>query len=338
MMLVDIPSETNVNNGTNLALQSDFLQNYITPKTGFNLDQNLRHILTREDINDHDKWKLYNQSLQRFLFLLDEERRKNPYQNIFNKTPSSKQYNSYTTQMIPPTNRNYGTFVKDIQRPPIDSVQNINSRAYNHHIQRGQYDFSPRKRVEYNHTSENSIDDTNFQSALDVPLPLSDIPSDEEGEENEEQQKKLMKRKMFDTPGIQKKQLRKQKRPIYSYGFEPLQRWAVKQKAKTNKNRLQSLLHSLPPTSQQHENDEVEIMDIEPSSRKRKHEIEETVPDKMLRLDSPYPHNQIRRAPISLSRLPYPLTEEYIRRILKEDKEKLKIKKWEKLPQRLARQ
>lgn len=78
MMLVDIPNvqnnESYVNN--DLVSRTSFAENYIKPQTAFNLDQDLRNILNRPDLDDHEKWMLYNQSHQRFLFLLDEERKK----------------------------------------------------------------------------------------------------------------------------------------------------------------------------------------------------------------------------------------------------------------------
>lgn len=351
MMLVDIPNETNETSGIDLALQSNFLQNYIAPKSGYNLDRELRQILSRDDISDHDKWRQYNQSLQRFHFLLDEERRKNPYQNIdiFNRAPSLKHHNPLTRHMVPSTNRNYGAYVNNIPRVKhqIDTVQNIKetdftNRAYNQNIERGQYDFSPRKANEkYDRAIfDNSIDDSRFQSALDIALPLSESSSDneEEVEENGQQKKVTTKRKSDETPGIRKKQLRKEEKTIYSQGLVPLQRWLLNQKAKSNQNKLRSLLHSIPSTSKQHEYDEIEMMDIEPISRKRRHEMEETVPSKTLRLHSAHPYEQSRRATISMSRLPYPLTEESIKKILKEDKNKVKIKKWESLPRRTTRQ
>lgn len=102
MMLVDIPNvqnnESYVNN--DLVSRTSFAENYIKPQTAFNLDQDLRNILNRPDLDDHEKWMLYNQSHQRFLFLLDEERKKNNNQNkfsnvnIFNKFPSAKSHNS----------------------------------------------------------------------------------------------------------------------------------------------------------------------------------------------------------------------------------------------------
>lgn len=104
MMLVDIPNVQNNESYANndLVSRTSFAENYIKPQTAFNLDQDLRNILNRTDLDDHEKWMLYNQSHQRFLFLLDEERKKNINNNknkfsnvnVFNKFPSAKSHNS----------------------------------------------------------------------------------------------------------------------------------------------------------------------------------------------------------------------------------------------------
>lgn len=344
MVLVDLPNEVNDNRTNDLFPQSDFLPNYIAPKTGFNLDNELRQILMRDDISDHDKWQLYNQSFQRFLFLLDEERRKNIFQNfnVFNKAPSSRNFNSLTRQMIPSSRQNFGVnklhtshknpFMEEAIRKVLKSNR---ADIYNQNFQRGQYDFSPYKTKEKNLDFSKSMNESHFQSALDLDLPSSDS-EEEENEESKKLERKATKRQLFDTPRAQKKHLRKEKKAIYSYGYEPLQRWVINTKANENRNKLKNILQSLPSTSQNQETDETEEMEIEEISRKRRHEREDIIPSKTLRLDTPFDTN--KRATVSLSRLPLPLTKERIQKILREDKKSVKIRKWEKTPKRITRQ
>lgn len=317
MMLVDIPHEQNQNTHTSLSDQSNFIQNYLSSKTAFNIDQELRNILNRVDLSDHEKWKLYNQSFQRFLFLLEEERRKKNhsfmFQNInaFNKAPSSMGYNSIS--------RNEAPYI----RTPIQGLEKFDEmkfpdsiNIYNPNNKKGHFDM-------------NRVEDSSDSDDMSL-------------EENELKQiRGSSKRESLTTPNIPRKHFRFEKKPIYSYMYAPpLQRWAIDMKGKVNKSKQQRLLTS--NSQYQHESDDdvimtpsTELMDTEESNRgrKRKHDEEDSIPNKIRALNSPS-----MKPTILLPRLPKSLTKEKIKQLIrKNEQNRVKISKWEKVPKQLRK-
>lgn len=66
MKLVDIDDVTHSSSGpSNHSMPSD--DNFITPRILSLLDNAMNDILNRSDVDDGEKWILYNQSLQRYL-------------------------------------------------------------------------------------------------------------------------------------------------------------------------------------------------------------------------------------------------------------------------------
>lgn len=94
MMLVEAPEETETNTQTKYVIRRDNdPQSYLRSETIPNLDSELKEILEQRDIPDRQKWQMYNQTLQRYLFFLNQEKSKNSFNSMlrryspFNKAP-----------------------------------------------------------------------------------------------------------------------------------------------------------------------------------------------------------------------------------------------------------
>lgn len=82
MMLVDVPN-THVGTAGEIHTNIHHLnrnyfdpKNYLRPNTLYNVGRELDALLNRTDISDREKWLLYNQTLRRFFFILNEAREK----------------------------------------------------------------------------------------------------------------------------------------------------------------------------------------------------------------------------------------------------------------------
>lgn len=340
MMLVEIPKD-NADFTKNLSSQSSFLQDFIIPKTAYNLDQELRQTLNRDDLSDHDKWLLYNQSLQRFLFLLDEERKKknNPFHNIksFNNSPLPTSHSTIRTHIGPSNNINSNRSEVPLIRNPIQGLEKFDrmelpdtiNNVYNRNKNAGHFDI-----YDDNHYQRFKRQKTNpdeYEQALSQPLPISNDTSSDEDIGEEEVRDKAIKRHSVETPGIKAKQYKREPKPIFSYlHAPPLQRWLIDLNTKQNAKRSRDLIN-FQSTIQKHSDDVmmspiVENMEVseEKNTRKRKHEKddEDIIPKKV-----PY---------VSLPRLPYPLTMRQINQLInKFNTNRVNIERWEELPRML---
>lgn len=274
MILVEAPIDQNekISDITrDIILKKQFDENYLKPNQIFNLDQELKQTLNRADLSDHEKWGLYNQTLQRFLFHLNEERRKNSvnkvFQTTFSKAPTIDDKFYYNRD--PPHIRN----------PVIGSEQmsklRFPSYLYNNlHTHNGHYDMSGRvfdqnlaeedldqPSVNETDESEDVDQDVFYQSACDNELPSDNDEDYEEIFNNPDDalfeselmdtseinvEKKGQKRTHDNYGVIKRKRTREEQKPIYSYAYgPPLQRWALNVKSQINKNKLKSVLNDL---------------------------------------------------------------------------------------------
>lgn len=141
MILVEAPvgEEETINRSRDLILKKQFDENYLKPNQIFDLDQELKRTLNRTDLDDHEKWALYNQTLQRFLFHINEERKKNSinkiFQTSFNRAPTINDKFYYNREA--PQIRNQFT----VQEP----TSKLRFQPYNNRSDKGQYDMSGRK-------------------------------------------------------------------------------------------------------------------------------------------------------------------------------------------------
>lgn len=280
MILVEAPiGEVEKTSETvrDLILKKQFDENYLKPNRIFDLDQELKRTLNRSDLDDHEKWTLYNQTLQRFLFHINEERKSNSlnklFQTSFNTAPTIKDKFHYNREA--PHIRN-SVFVPE----PIPKLR---FPLYNNQFDKGQYDMSGRKYEQDRINKEqealaNADQDSLYQSAREIALPVDDESDYEEPYENAiealmnaasdktiasdalentasdelmeteeiEEEKRGHKRTLDNVGGIKRKRVREEKKPVYSYAYgPPLQKWVLDVKNQTNKNRIKSVLKDL---------------------------------------------------------------------------------------------
>lgn len=94
MMLVDIPDSSQPQQHQQykgiLSDRSNYIKpkKFLKPKKIYQYGNELDYILNRSDISERDKWLLYNQTLRRLLFFLNEHREKS------NNIPKVKDINS----------------------------------------------------------------------------------------------------------------------------------------------------------------------------------------------------------------------------------------------------
>lgn len=187
MILVEAPTSQNektTDMTRDVILRKQFDENYLKPNHIFNLDQELKKTLNRPDLNDHEKWSLYNQTLQRFLFHLNEERRKNSvnklFQTSFSKAPTIDDKFYYHRE--PPHIRN--PVLGPEQMPKLKLPLNLYNNVKPH---TGHYDMSGRvfdQNVAEEHLDESSTNLTDesedvdqnvlYQSTCDTDLPYDD--------------------------------------------------------------------------------------------------------------------------------------------------------------------
>lgn len=332
MMLVDVPSEQyNVNNSAYTGkLNSDFIENYLKPRTAFNLEQDLTNTLNRSDLDDREKWAQYNQLFQRFLFFLNEGRNKNtfaPKNNFFN--PSAKKFNAIKNLVVTkndnvidrlPINRGF--------RPaPVPGLQGFDQMYFepNNYEDQALGHFDMNERQILKRPQSESVASDSFKSMLDdsyaKPLPNSDDENDGDKEDDEDHdevtyehnRRRGEKRAKNETPGIYyKKRSRKEKKPIYSYlPGPPLQRVGLEVKSLINKARASRLVNELNKNKSNDRDMNWESSGIEATPQRKK-------------------------LTVNLDRLPQSLSEQKIRELIEKNKTLRKnlhlIKKWDRLP------
>lgn len=335
MILVEAPNEER----EVLTIIKDY-NDILKPNTIPDLDKDLKNILNRNDIDDREKWMLYNQSLQRYLFFLNEERKKNSvhkiFQTSFNKAPSIEAKKYFHRKEAPH------------MRTPISNSENLrnidipfNSNEWN----RGQFDLTTRKHAsneDENITQNKSL----FQSAYDTILPSDDEDYDEENNEifdsnDDIEMDKSTNSEVREREGIAKKrkgslidnyidpkEIRLERKPIYSYvRGPPLNRWLLELKKTTNKNKIKRVLDEINRTMSKNYTKPYNRTTITNRAIVRpKHSAPY---DKDGRLHKSF------QPTINLDRLPRNLTAEQIKSIVAQDKTPLnndKKAKWERYP------
>lgn len=258
MILVEAPNEQNEIIGgekRDLVSKKSFSENYLKTDTIFNLDQELKRTLNRTDLDDHEKWILYNQSLQRFLFFLNEERKNNSlhkvFQTSFNKAPSHDTGTYFQRKEAP-------YFRKPL--PGVENIEkmNIPQNYKNVKFDRGQYNINPPvQTIEEKEKNNISQSETLYESAYDTTDEREEYDNNDmidslfAGEEdkvpdNNETKKRGKKRETSITHEINTKRRRVMRKPLYNYSHNPpLNRWLLELKQSKNKNRIKRVLNAL---------------------------------------------------------------------------------------------
>lgn len=330
MMLVEVPSTEN--KLSDLSAKANFIENYVKPQTAFNLNNELKNTLNRTDLDDREKWRQYNQSLQRFLFLLDKGRKQNRWDygllslNLLNRVPNAKSHNMVKDFTLSPKRKDPPRF-----RPEIPFGQFADFEIpdrYNENPNRGYYDFSNYSRRNLQpQIDQQELLNESLQHALpefDPDLNISDDDDDEEegavgfdkdydyDNANNEMEwdneadmpevlnelKRGSKRMNTNTSDSQNKVSRKEAPPSFSYVMHPpLQRLGTEIKRKINKakaSRLAKEYYSIVPEIN---NEDYEM--VERKKRGRKHvdfippKKPKLVKNVMIKLDRLKPHQLI---------------------------------------------
>lgn len=156
MKLVDIDDVTHSSSGpSNHSMPSD--DNFITPRILSLLDNAMNDILNRSDVDDGEKWILYNQSLQRYLNYMKKTRSPNiNTQHATNTQLSgSEQWNRSLNPFDSHTSDHNLTGIVPI-RDSIDNISQPNVRQFFEHARES---ISPIAHI----SSEPSL------SAMDIP-------------------------------------------------------------------------------------------------------------------------------------------------------------------------
>lgn len=326
MILVEAPSE-------NLMLTKNFAENYIKPSTAFNLDQELKSVLNRSDLKDHEKWKLYNQSLHRFLFHLNEERNRNPYEKLFqtsiNRAPKLEKEKFYNRQAPfkreptsnPLTGKKVQFDLPELYTPKFELPQSKSKDVEN-----------LRNLFDMKEDEERVVDqDSLYKSALEVNLPEFDSEEEKEYDNDEKKVNNSSEDFMDIDEIIKKRELKRkrlysrepiEKRPRYNgispiekqpqyIGISPFQRWKQKLQSSKSKNNIQRLLNSLARRGVISMNSALPHTNVITNEEARKSRF------------SPYN--------INYDQLPSDLTDKHIRWLIHENKRR-NAQKWESLP------
>lgn len=135
MMLVEAPDEVKNDLKISVDLSKSDPESYLRSTTLFDLDEELKKILRRTDLNDREKWTKYNQTLQRFLFFINQERPNNRYnsmvRNAFNSAPNLKKGDIYNGFSMPFTNsgvkeNNFTLYQNNSSDKPLRRLSSIN--------------------------------------------------------------------------------------------------------------------------------------------------------------------------------------------------------------------
>lgn len=222
MVLVEAPSDNeNISKDENnrFDIRSKDPEQYTKSSKLFDLDNELKKTLSRNDLADREKWLIYNQILQRFLFFLNEERSKNKFDSTlrqqFHQAPSSTSVNR----------------IKNIRE-----TQNLIPRVMN---------FAPTLRENNDNRDVQEVDDSNTEDEFDYIRDgtfLTAHNSDLEDDNEDIIESRGTKRGSDENTNQKVKKKRDPSNPLYSYMYRPgLMRFKINSKEKVNKakqNRL----------------------------------------------------------------------------------------------------
>lgn len=256
-MLVEAPPDANINLSNQPVNSGSFQTNkpekYLRSNTVPNLDTQLKDILHDYDLSDREKWALYNQSLQRFLFFLNDERRKQ------NKPATSSIRSNLFSSEIPHTGQasnnfqnfpNYG-FQNSQVRMPMNNSQHQRSQ-HNQHI-----DELPQL-PQLNDDDIPSLpeNDSDLEEENNLPRAVKRVPLTHYDN--------IPKRKRTAIPSEKKK-------AIYSQMYRPaLNRWLIDQTRKHNIDRTERVRNEYTPEIINVEMNEIEDMDTFETRRGKK--------------------------------------------------------------------
>lgn len=263
MMLVEAPDETETNKPTSaIVSQNNDPQSYLRSNTIPNLDNELKQILDRRDIPDRQKWLLYNQILQRYLFFLKQEKSKNSFSSMlsryspFDRAPvldSKPQFKNIYEPSIPKrSHQNVQPFNFDIEySSPSANIPNIPDDIELEHMVN-------------NEDLQHQIDSNDTPSLPFHDFDLNDDPIYDVNDITETP-KVRRKRNSSDSIFLRKKIGRKDKKPIYNWMPRPaLNRWEIEQNNKAKIAKQNRLIHSYSERKP-------ERMVVETRSNKRTH-------------------------------------------------------------------
>lgn len=329
MILVEAPNEQSEIESKYLEdfnSKKNFGENYLKSDSIFNLDKELKRTINRPDLDDHEKWILYNQTLQRFLFFLNEERKKNSlskvFQTSFNKAPSLDS-RAFILNREAPHIRN--------KTSGLENTENFNIPQSSHNINfdKGHYNIDSIAQKKNKNNAEN---ESLYKSAFETELPI-----DEELEENSEESiqdsmqscdedvnvtelgKRGQKRRSTVDELISKRR-RIVRKPLYSYIHSPpLNRWLLELKQSKNKNSIKRVLNKIAQIPRYKS---IQPRPVQTRKTRRFH------------LSTPYETNHSEQAlpRIKLKRLPENLTDEKINSLIKNNINKKIEQKWESIP------
>lgn len=244
MMLVDIPSDQ-VGTGGEIRTNIHHLnRNYVNPKkylrpnTLYNVGTELDYLLNRTDIDDHEKWLLYNQSLRKFFFILNEAREKN-----FGSKPVSLKTEAVKKETTNGQIPTQSTHTHSTHTSPLNSHMNLQSSS--------QSTFIPSEirlpTTTLPQTYENDDDDISLNSddgALGfTPYETENLPHEYMDTDNVKTKKFRNVFDDTDAPPIKKRELTKK----FKSGKDiqillpALAKWTSEQKVKRAQNKQRSI-------------------------------------------------------------------------------------------------
>lgn len=176
MKLVEIDDNSQL---SSLSMPTD--ENFSTPRILSILDNSMNGILNRHDINDGEKWTLYNQVLQRYLNHIKKLNAKN---SVNEQLSNSVQFNDQEHHRTPDTfdNRISNNNISGIFRmkPSIDNISQPTVREFFEQArQRDAIHSSPVSPISFQSLDEsnaslNNLPQTPEQTQMSISLPQTD--------------------------------------------------------------------------------------------------------------------------------------------------------------------
>lgn len=219
------------------------------------MDRELKKTLIRPDLNDKEKWRKYNQTLQRFLFFINQERPKNLFDSMLrsslNRLPMVK-FSINKGDIIPPTNRSVALRENNLTISPFQhGAHEHNYPILNEQPSTSQNISTLNERKDSENENETEEDyqslpdyikDGSFLADKDVDLISIDSSADVEQES-----KRPPKRNSDIGYSVDTKKDRKPEKPEYMIIPRPaLNRWEFDQKNKVKTSKHAILLNKTP--------------------------------------------------------------------------------------------